>query len=169
MLRSLWVSLALLAAAACGDRPEGSGRDGAPAAEGAGPEDRQEEPSGRSLLGGLDVFRDRTGALRARGRLELPDGTRMQLTVYRPEGGPPLARTQFALQAGRFESPPLTGPDGPLPEALYRFHLVTYFDPAWQPREVMEATDEGRALKGPGVTRGHRGRVAFLHQEDLRR
>jgi len=123
---------------------------------------------GSPLLTEFDVFRDPTGAVRARGRIELPDGTRLQLSLYRPGSNEFLARTQFAVRDRQFESVPLSGGEGGLPEALYRVELVTYFDSAWQPREVMVATDNGRAVRGPGVVYGRNGIAAFIHTEDQR-
>ncbi len=123
---------------------------------------------GPTLLTAFDIYRDATGAIRTRGRIHLPDGTRLQLTLYRPGRREILARTQFPVANGEFQSLPLTGPSGGFPEGRYRFELVSYFDSSWQPPQVMTATDDGRSLRGPGIVRGQNGIAAFVHTEDQR-
>jgi hypothetical protein len=124
---------------------------------------------GPTLLHSFEVVRDQTGALRARGKLDLPDGTQLELLVYPPRGASLLARTQFALHDGSFESPPLHGFEGPLPEQAYHFQLRSIFDSAIQPPRVMTAVGGGRKLRGPGMVEGPNGLIAFVHDEELRR
>jgi hypothetical protein len=169
MVRFLFATLALLAMAGCGGRPEKPQEEDSLIVEQLDREDTTGLSAGRPLLQDLDIFRDPAGAIRARGRLDLPDRTRLQLLVYRPKDAVPLTRTQFEVRDGSFESPPLLGADGPLAQGLYRFQLVSHFDPVWQPAEVLAATEQGRALKGPGMIRDRQGRAAFVHDEELRR
>ena len=124
---------------------------------------------GPALLRTFQVMREPGGALRARGSLDLPDGTRLELNVYPPAGNTVLARTQFELHGGSFETPPLHGFEGPLPEQTYHFQLRGIFDPAVQPPQVMAALEGGRKLRGPGMVEGPNGLIAFVHDEELRR
>lgn len=123
---------------------------------------------GDALLADFEVARDRSGAVRARGHLHLPDGTRVEITLSKPGAREPLARTQVVVSDGRFESVPMTGGAGGVPPGLYRVQLSTYFDSSWQPPDVMAATGNGRTLRGPGVVRGNNGIAAFVHTEDHR-
>ena len=154
----------------------GCGRSNAPSA-GASPtdtlsfemlEDTTGLSQGDALLADFEVARDRSGAVRARGHLHLPDGTRVQITLSEPGVREPLARTQVVVRDGRFESVPMTGGEGGVPPGLYRVQLSTYFDSSWQPPDVMAATGNGRTLRGPGVVRGNNGIAAFVHTEDHR-
>lgn len=124
---------------------------------------------GDPLLRGLEIRRDPAGALAARGRLELPEGTRLDLIVYAAGSAQVMGRTQFAVRGGRFESPPILGAGGPLPQGLYRFQLRGRFDPALQPPEVMSAVTSGHRPSGPGMMRTPDGVIAFVHDEELRR
>jgi hypothetical protein len=123
---------------------------------------------GRALLGTFEPYRLPDGLLRVRGALRMPDGVKLQLTIDPEGGGPVLAQTQFAVENGRFHSPPLRADTGPFPAGVYRLELMTLFDTAWQTAEVMRATDDGKRLRGPGMTRGANGVAAFLHVEDRR-
>jgi hypothetical protein len=124
---------------------------------------------GRTLLQSFAVVRDPAGALRAEGRLGLPEGTVLELIVYAARGAEVRGRTQFILHDGRFESPPILGPGGPLPEGTYHFQLRARFDPELQPAEVMNAVDGGLALRGPGIMQIGSGMVAFVHDLVARR
>jgi len=124
---------------------------------------------GPALLRSFEVIRDQAGALRARGTVDLPDGTRLELNVYPPRGASVLARTQFEVHGGSFETPPLHGFEGPLPQQTYHFQLRGFFDPAVQPPQVMVALEGGRKLRGPGMVEGPNGLIAFVHDEELRR
>ncbi len=121
---------------------------------------------GTALLGEFTPYRS-SGAIHVRGRLRLPDGAKLQLTVYRPKQTPIVARTQFTLEGGHFDSPALLGPRRqPLPVERYRFVLVVFFDDVWQPPSVLAATRNGRTLRGPGMTRDRNGGAAFVHSEE---
>ena len=165
--RTLCVTLTLIALAGCGrsDAPS-TGRDDS--LRFTLEEDTAGLTRGDPLLADYQIFRDGTGAVRARGRMELPDGARLQITVTPAGQRQPVARTQTVVRGRRFESAPIVGGQGSLPAGLYRIELATYFDPAWQPPEVMAATRDGRALRGPGVVRGNSGLPAFVHTEDRR-
>ena len=123
---------------------------------------------GAALLSDFEVARDPAGAVRARGRLRLPDGTRVQISLSKPGSREAVARTQMVVRDGRFESVPMTGGEGGVPPGLYRVQLTTYFDSSWQPPDVMAATGNGRTLRGPGMVRGNNGISAFVHTEDHR-
>lgn len=124
---------------------------------------------GLPIVDSLRVERMDGGALRVFGRVNLPEGTRLQVAVRPQGGGSSLAMTHALVSEGRFETAPLTGDMGPLPPGTYRFELVTYFTPEWQTAGVLRATDEGRALRGPGITRTKQGEAAFRLVEELRR
>jgi hypothetical protein len=121
--------------------------------------------NGGPIVKRFEPYRLGNGLIRARGELALPEGTVLQLALYRPGDRWPVARTQFTLERGRFDAPPMLGPRGPLPVGEYRFELVTFFDAQWQPAEVLRATHDGRDLRGPGITRDGQGRAAFSHTE----
>jgi hypothetical protein len=167
MARYLQALLAALLIAGCGSKPAEQGS--ALTFQRLDGEDTTGLSRGASLLRAFDVERDPAGALRARGKLDLPEGTRLELIVYPPQGAEVLARTQFALREGGFESPPIQGAGRPLSVGPYHFQLRGVFDPAMQPAEVMSATAQGRALRGPGVIHGRNGLIAFVHDQELRR
>jgi len=123
---------------------------------------------GPEVVRTFEPYRMDNMALRARGRLRFPDGTRVQLSIYPVGEATLLARTQFEVVDERFDTPPILGSSGPLPDGAYRFELLTYFEQAWQPPEVMEQTGNGRRLRGPGFTRGRNGEAAFVHTEEHR-
>jgi hypothetical protein len=124
---------------------------------------------GAPLLQTFDVQRDGAGALRAEGRLDLPEDTRLELIVYRPGGAQVLGRTQFTLHDGHFESPPVLGAGGPLPVGVYHFQLRGRFDPDVQSPQVMRAVGNGHRLRGPGIIQIGSGMVAFVHDLEARR
>jgi hypothetical protein len=123
---------------------------------------------GEPLLTGIQPYRDGQGALRVRGRLDFPDETRIQITIYRKETNELLARTQTLVRNGRFDTTPIRGTGGTLPPGVYRFEYYTLFNDVWQPPEVLEATRQGRALRGPGVTRDRIGGATFHLVEERR-
>lgn len=125
--------------------------------------------SGRAIVDSLAVERLDGGALRVRGRVSLPEGTRLQVAIRPAGGGSSVAMTQVLVSDGRFESPPLAGDLGPLPPGRYRFEVLAHFTPGWQAADVLRATDEGRALRGPGITRSRQGEAAFYLMEELER
>ncbi len=125
--------------------------------------------SGEPIVDSLTVERLDGGALRVSGRTELPEGTRLQIAIRPAGGGSSVAMSQVFVNDGSFESPPLTGDFGPLPPATYRFEVLAHFTPEWQPASVLQATNEGRALRGPGVTRSKQGVASFYLEEELKR
>ncbi len=76
-----------------------------------------------------------------------------------------VERVQVSIVNGRFETAPLLGDRGPLPVANYRFEFLTQFNSAWQPQSVLDATRDGRALRGPGMTRGTMEAAFLLNRE----
>jgi hypothetical protein len=108
------------------------------------------------------------GAARVRGALDLPDGTVFQIAIFRPGETWAFTRVQAQVRNGRFDTPPIVGDSGVLPAGRYRFELTVFFEESLQPARVMRATDGGRALRGPGVTRDRNGIPAFSHAEDHR-
>ena len=124
---------------------------------------------GGPIVDSLAVERLDGGALRVRGRVNLPDGTRMQVAIRRASGGSARAMTRVETNEGRFETPPLLGDQGPLPPGKYRFELLAHFTPDWQSADVLRSTDEGRTLRGPGITRSRQGKAAFFMVEELKR
>lgn len=124
--------------------------------------------NGTPLLTAFEPYRLQGGAMRVRGRADLPDGTRLQVSVVRAATNETVKIVQVTLEAGAFETAPFMGPRGPLPEDLYRFDVLAHFNPAWQPEHVLRATDGGRSLRGPGVTRGTAGQPAFFLHEEVR-
>jgi hypothetical protein len=123
---------------------------------------------GAPVLTAFEPYRLPGGAMRVRGTAELPDGTRLQVSIVRVATGEAVQVVQVTLQDGAFETAPFMGPRGPLPEDLYRFDVLAHFNPAWQPERVLRATDGGRSLRGPGITRGTAGQPAFFLHEEVR-
>jgi hypothetical protein len=121
---------------------------------------------GPRVLDGVETTREAGGALRMRGRFAFPDGARIQISVYRHGEDALLGRVQVLVESQRFESPPIMGVRGPLPRAAYRIEYQALFNPAWQSPDVMRATDDGRALRGPGMTRDRLGAAAFYLIEE---
>ena len=115
---------------------------------------------GKSLLTSFEPYRASDGALRARGRLDLPDGTRLQLSVKR-KNGVEIGRVQMNLIAGGFDTPPIFDDKRVPPKDDYRFDLSVQFSHVWQPENVMAATGNGLELRGPGMHRGNHGEAIF--------
>lgn len=121
---------------------------------------------GADVLQAFEPYRMSNGAMRVRGRMRLPDGTRASIAVRTAEGEPTVTMAHVTVEGGAFDSPPLIGERGPLPKRTYRFEVTVHFTPDWQTAEVLRATGDGRALRGPGITRGRDGRAAlFLIRE----
>ena len=125
--------------------------------------------AGEPVVRDFEAYRMDSGALRVRGRARLPDGTRVQVAVKRPGGRSALAMVQVALKDGAFDSPPMIGERGPLPKDRYVFEISAQFVPEWQPPEVLRATDDGRALRGPGITRTQMGGAMLWLVEEMTR
>jgi hypothetical protein len=122
---------------------------------------------GRALLTAFEPYRLPNGAIRVRGRLDLPDGTRVQLSLLRRPDLALQARTQVRVEGGAFESADLFGEAGPLPRSDYRIEVLAHFNDVWQTDEVMRATGDGKRLRGPGITRGAADQAAFLLHQDV--
>jgi hypothetical protein len=123
---------------------------------------------GTPILTSFDPHRITGQALRVRGTAHLPDGTRLQVSVVRVATGETILIAQMTVEDGTFESGPLMGARGPFPVDLYRFDVLAHFNPAWQPERVLRATQDGRTLRGPGITRGTGGQPAFFLREERR-
>jgi hypothetical protein len=123
---------------------------------------------GRPLLTTFEPYRLQGGAMRVRGAVDFPDGTRLQVAVARAADGQEVARLQVSVENRTFETPPFMGERGPLPEDLYRFTLLAHFNDTWQPPSVMSATAGGKRLRGPGIIRTSMGQASFTLQEERR-
>lgn len=123
---------------------------------------------GEPLLTRVEPYRMPNGVLRVRGAWDVPDGTRLQLTILDQKRGEMLGRWWMTVRDRQFESPPIIGPKGPLPVSLFRIEYRADFVQGWQPAEVLEATDHGRRLRGPGVTRDRQGGGVFYLVEERR-
>jgi hypothetical protein len=116
---------------------------------------------GTPLLRSLEPYRLSNGLVRVRGTVDFPDGTRLQVSIYRKEDHALVARMQMPVEQGKFDSPPVLGPRGPLPRGDYVFELLTYFNQTWQPANVMVAGHGGLELHGPGMSRDRAGDAVF--------
>ena len=125
--------------------------------------------AGEPIVQEFDAYRMDSGALRVKGRVRLPDGTRVQVAVKRPGGRSSVAMVQVSLHEGAFDSPPMLGEHGPLPKARYVFEISAQFIPEWQPPEVLRETRDGMALRGPGITRTKIGGAMLWLVEDMTR
>jgi len=162
-LVALATATLLLGAAGCGRRPE--------RADSLRFEDLSDTSGltrGKPILTSFEPYRLNGGAMRLRGTADLPDGTRLQVSIVRRATEETVLIVQATVEKRGFETAPLMGPRGPLPEDLYRFEVLAYFNPAWQPERVLRATREGRSLRGPGVIRGRNGQPAFYLREERR-
>ena len=117
---------------------------------------------GPALLREFEPYRMENGALRVRGKVDLPDGTRLQVAVKRKGEDTSVQMVQVLVDQGGFDSPPMVSDHGPLPVSEYRFEVLVHFTREWQDAHVMRATDDGRALRGPGVTRTKQGVASFF-------
>ncbi len=122
---------------------------------------------GQPLLRAFEPYRMDNGALRVRGKLDFPDGTRLQVAVRRPGERVTVQMVQVFVQGGQFDSPPMIGEQGPLPKQRYAFELTALFTPEWQTPQVLRASDDGRALRGPGITRTRQGVASFHLIEEM--
>lgn len=123
---------------------------------------------GAPLLDRFQTRRTETGAVEIRGAMDLPDGTRIQVSLYRRGAEQAAGRAHAYVRGHRFVSPPIMGERGPLPQEDYRIEVLTFFNDAWQTEAVMRATHDGRTLRGPGVTRDGTGAAAYRVVEERR-
>jgi hypothetical protein len=124
---------------------------------------------GDAIVRQFEPYRMENGAMRVRGDLRLPAGTVLQIAVYRPGEQYPFARVQSNVgDGGHFDTAPILRGSGPAPAGTYHFTLTVYFDASAQPPSVLHATDNGRRLRGPGITRDLQGGAAFTYAEDHR-
>jgi len=122
--------------------------------------------AGPAVLERFEPYRMSNGAVRVSGRVRLPDGTKLQIAIKQPGGRVSVAMAQVFVRSSQFDTPPLLGEKGPLPEGDYRFELLGHFDSLWQNPDVMRAMDGGVNLRGPGITRARDGSAAlFLTRE----
>jgi hypothetical protein len=125
--------------------------------------------TGPALMQEFTVERMDSGALRVSGRATLPDGTRLRITLRESSDGASRAMAEAPVLGGRFDTPPLIGEYGPLPRGRYRVEVLAHFTPDAQPDDVLRQTDEGRALRGPGITRGRDGRASYFVSQEVTR
>jgi len=123
---------------------------------------------GPDILTSFEPKRYENGLLQLRGGLRFPDHTRVQIALYPLTGGPPAQMVQLTVMNGRFESPPLLGQRGPMPVATYRVEFLAHFNSNWQPADVLDVTNQGHNLRGPGMTRGSMKEAAFQLTRELR-
>ncbi len=121
---------------------------------------------GAPLLRRIEPYRAPNGMLRVRGDVDFPDGTRLQISLYRGRTREMLERVQVIVENRRFDSPPMMGETGPLPHGDYRFEYESLFNEAWQTEDVLRSTHDGRDLRGPGITRDRVGGAAFYLVEE---
>ncbi len=122
--------------------------------------------AGAAILERFEPYRTSNGAVRVAGDVRLPDSTRLEIVIRAPGGAVSVAMSQVVVLGGKFDTPPMLGENGPLPEGEYRFELLSHFDADWQPARVLRATANGRGLHGPGITRARNGDAAlFLTRE----
>lgn len=124
---------------------------------------------GRAILTELEPERMAGGAIRVRGGADLPEGTRLQLSIKRPGERTTVAMAHVEVHDRQFESPPLMGEYGPLPEARYQFEVSARFTPDWQSASVLRATGDGKSLRGPGITRDRNGDAMFFLSKETQR
>jgi hypothetical protein len=122
--------------------------------------------AGEPLLTHVNPYRTGNQAVRVHGRLELPDGTRVQLSIVRADTKEMVHRMQVYVRDGRFDTPPVRPGGKPLPPGRYRFEYFALFNAAWQKPEVLRQTGGGRTLRGPGITRDQAGGAAFFLVEE---
>lgn len=123
---------------------------------------------GPDLLTSFEPKRYENGLLQLRGGFRFPDHTRVQISLTPKAGGPPVQMVQVTVMNGRFESAPLLGERGPLAVGVYRVEFRTHFNSVWQPEDVLDATDQGRSIRGPGMIRASLKEAAFLLTREQR-
>ncbi len=122
---------------------------------------------GPPIIEGFQVLRLDNGAMRIEGGADLPDGTRLQIAIRPKGGGASLAMAHALVEGRRFTTGPLLGDYGPLPVGPYQVEVLARFTADWQSPEVLRATAEGQALRGPGVTRARDGAPSFHLSKEI--
>lgn len=112
---------------------------------------------GADVMASFEPYRMDNGAVRVRGRMRLPDSTKVEIRIERPDRPIAVAMAHADVLGGQFDSPPMLGDGGPLPHGEYRYHVRVIFDDAWQPARVLRETANGTTLRGPGMTRARNG------------
>ncbi len=69
---------------------------------------------GAPLLAAFEPYRMDNGAMRVRGKLAFPDGTRLQVAVKRPGESVTVQMVQVTVEGGQFDSPPMVSERGTL-------------------------------------------------------
>jgi hypothetical protein len=154
--------VALLAVTGCGRRHE------EPASELKFelPTDTTGLSRGSALLTRIEPYRLPGGGLRIRGEVGFPDGVRLQISIVRKGTHDMLARVQVVTADHRFETTPILPERGALPRGAYRLEVLALFNPAWQTAEVLRVTNDGRDLRGPGMSRDPVGGASFFLVEE---
>ena len=124
--------------------------------------------AGAAVLERFEPYRMANGAVRVTGSARLPDGTKLQIAIKRPNGESSVAMAHVYVQGSQFDSPPLLGDRGPLPRGDYRFEVLSLFTDDWQSPEVLRALRGGQSLRGPGVTRAKNGSAALYLVHEAR-
>jgi len=124
--------------------------------------------TGAPLLTTFEPYRLPNGLVRVRGTVDFPDGTRLQVSIYRKQDHVMVARMQMPVEQHRFDSPPVLGEHGPIPTGDYVFELLTYFNQTWQAPQVMIVGRRGLQLRGPGITRDRIGDAVFRLTREAR-
>lgn len=159
--------LALAVLSSCGDHDKSSA--GASALTFEQLVDTSGLSQGAPIVESFDAYRIPGGSLRVKARVRLPEGTRVQIAV-RPGADPAaVAMAQVLVQDGEIESPPMMAESGPLPVGRYRFELSAQFTTAWQSPAVLRATNDGKSLRGAGITRTRIGAATFRQVEEMTR
>jgi hypothetical protein len=165
MRRAWWVAVVWIAIAGCG-RSGARARSGDLSFESLS--DTAGLAQGAPILDAIEPYRLPNGLVRVRGRVQLPDGTRLQISIVRKADHVMVSRLQVLIAQQRFDSPPVLGERGPIPQGDYAFELRAEFNDVWQSPAVMAATRGGRDLRGPGMTRDRAGEPVFVLTRDGR-
>lgn len=121
---------------------------------------------GADVMASFEPYRMDNGALRVRGRMRLPDSTKVEIRVERPDRPIAVAMAHAEVLGGQFDSPPMLGDGGPLPHGAYRYKVRVIFDDAWQPARVLRETANGTSLRGPGMTRARNGGAMLVLERE---
>lgn len=157
-------SLALLALGGCGRREART----VPQLQFETETDTAGLAQGPDILASFEPKRFDNGLLQIRGGLRLPDHTRVEISVTPLGETRPEQTVQVMVMNERFESAPFLGQRGPLPAGVYRIRFLADFDDLRQPPDVLMATRNGHALRGPGMLRGSMGKAVFRIEREQR-